>query len=205
MPLEGITKSLAYRYMFLIPKGMTQFGKTVLGPFTHGRNFTSGAVTTIATGNASLLLTDPAVFGKAIKDAFNALQPQTMYRITKNPKYLNADADQAMYRFFLDEGMVNSSATYKEVMGIITDINQGGDLFDKFFKMFGKKMKKLSGVIDWAQDMYIAEDDIWKMTNFFGRNFKLKRAWTNAVKNGTINPATGKKFTTQTYHLTLIL
>ena len=100
-----------------------------------------------------------------------------------------------MYQFFLDEGMVNSSATYKEVMGIITDINQGGDLFDKFFKMFGKKMKKLSGTIDWAQDMYIAEDDIWKMTNFFGENFKLKRAWTNAVKNGTINPATGKKFT----------
>ena len=56
MPLSGITKSLAYRYMFLIPKGMTQFGKTVLGPFTHGRNFTSGAVTTISTGNASLLL-----------------------------------------------------------------------------------------------------------------------------------------------------
>ena len=51
LPLSGITKSLAYRYMFLIPKGLTQFGKTVLGPFTHGRNFTSGAVTTIATGN----------------------------------------------------------------------------------------------------------------------------------------------------------
>ena len=195
MPLSGITKSLAYRYMFLIPKGMTQFGKTVLGPFTHGRNFTSGAVTTISTGNASLLLTDPAVFGRAIKDAFNALQPQTMYRITKNPKYLNADADQAMYRFFLDEGMVNSSATYKEVMGIITDIGKGGDVFERMFKLFGQKMKKLSGTIDWAQDMYIAEDDIWKMINFFGENFKLKRAWNSAVKRGVIDPATGKKFT----------
>jgi len=44
---KRITKSLAYRYLFLIPKGLTQAGKTVLGPFTHGRNFTSGAVTTI--------------------------------------------------------------------------------------------------------------------------------------------------------------
>jgi len=67
------------------------------------------------------------------------LQPQTMYRITKNPKYLNADADQAMYQFFLDEGMVNSSATYKEVMGIITDIGKGGDVFERMFKLLVRR------------------------------------------------------------------
>ena len=195
LPLSGITKSLAYRYLFLIPKGLTQFGKTVLGPFTHGRNFTSGAVTTISTGNLSLLFTNPTVIGKAIKDSYRALQPQTLYRITGNPKYLNADADQAMYQFFLDEGMVNSSATYKDVMGIITDIGKGGDFFNRAFKMFGNKMKKLTGTVDWAQDMYIAEDDIWKMVNFFGENFKLKRAWTNAVAKGTINPLTKRKYT----------
>jgi len=192
LPLSGITKSLAYRYMFLIPKGMTQFGKTVLGPFTHGRNFTSGAVTTIATGN---IFIPPAEIGKAMRDSFKALQPQTMYRITKNPKYLNADADQNMYRFFLDEGMVNSSATYKEVMGLVTDIQKGGDFFERAFKLFGNKMKKLSGTIDWAQDMYIAEDDFWKMFNFFGENYKLNRAWTNAVKKKLKNPATNKPYT----------
>ena len=165
LPLSGITKSLAYRYMFLIPKGLTQFGKTVLGPFTHGRNFTSGAVTTIATGN---IFIPPAEIAGAMSQAFKALQPQTMYRITKNPKYLNADADQNMYRFFLDEGMVNSSATYREVMGLVTDIQKGGDFFDRAFKVFGNKMKKLTGTVDWAQDMYIAEDDFWKMFNFFG-------------------------------------
>ena len=78
LPLSGITKSLAYRYMFLIPKGLTQFGKTVLGPFTHGRNFTSGAVTTIATGN---IFIPPAEIANAMKQSFRALQPQTMYRI----------------------------------------------------------------------------------------------------------------------------
>jgi hypothetical protein len=195
LPLDGLMRSLAYRYMFLIPKGLTQFGKTVLGPFTHGRNFTSGAVTTLSTGNISLLFTNPMVLGRAMKDAFNALQPQTLYRVTGNPKWLNKDGDQAMYQFFLDEGMVNSSATYKDVMGIITDIEKGGDFFNRAFKMFGNKMKKLAGVVDWAQDMYIAEDDIWKMVNFFGENFKLKRAYTNAVAKGIINPKTGKKFT----------
>ncbi len=192
LPLSGITKSLAYRYMFLIPKGLTQFGKTVLGPFTHGRNFTSGAVTTIATGN---IFIPPTEIAKNIAQAFKALQPQTMYRITKNPKYLNADADQNMYRFFLDEGMVNSSATYREVMGLVSDIQKGGNFFDRAFKIFGSKMKKLSGTIDWAQDMYIAEDDIWKMFNFFGESYKLNRAWTNAVAKKIKNPATGRPFT----------
>ena len=192
LPLSGITKSMAYRYMFLIPKGLTQFGKTVLGPFTHGRNFTSGAVTTISTGN---IFIPPSEIGKAITQSFKALQPQTMYRLTKNPKYLNNDEAQNMYRFFLDEGMVNSSATYREVIGLVSDIQQGGNFFDRAFKIFGSKMKKLSGTIDWAQDMYIAEDDIWKMFNFFGESYKLNRAWRNAVAKKTINPATNKPFT----------
>jgi hypothetical protein len=192
LPLSGITKSLAYRYLFLIPKGLTQFGKTVLGPFTHGRNFTSGAVTTIATGN---IFIPPTEMAKAISQAFRSIQPQTMYRITGNPKWLNTDADQAWYRFFLDEGMVNSSATYKEVMGIITDIERGGDFFNRAFKMFGNKMKKIAKTTEWAQDMYIAEDDIWKMTNFFGESYKLRKAWNNAIAKGIKNPATGKKYT----------
>tara|TARA_R100001224_G_scaffold7973_1_gene4284 strand:+ start:930 stop:5126 length:4197 start_codon:yes stop_codon:yes gene_type:complete len=192
LPLSGITKSLAYRYLFLIPKGLTQFGKTVLGPFTHGRNFTSGAVTTIATGN---IFIPPAEMAKAISQAFRSIQPQTMYRITGNPKWLNEPADQAWYRFFLDEGMVNTSATYREVMGIITDIQKGGDFFDRAFKMFGNKMKKISKTTEWAQDMYVAEDDIWKMTNFFGESYKLRRAWNNAIAKGIKNPATGKKYT----------
>ncbi len=192
LPLSGITKSLAYRYLFLIPKGLTQFGKTVLGPFTHGRNFTSGAVTTIATGN---IFIPPTEMAKAISQAFRSIQPQTMYRITGNPKWLNQPADQAWYQFFLDEGMVNSSATYREVMGIITDIEKGGDFFNRAFKMFGNKMKKIAKTTEWAQDMYIAEDDIWKMTNFFGESYKLRRAWNNAVAKGIKNPATGKKYT----------
>ena len=70
IPLSGITKSLAYRYLFLIPKGLTQAGKTVLGPFTHGRNFTSGAVTTISTGN---LFIPPAELAKAASIAWKTI------------------------------------------------------------------------------------------------------------------------------------
>jgi len=192
IPLSGITKSLAYRYLFLIPKGLTQAGKTVLGPFTHGRNFTSGAVTTISSGNASLILTNPKVFGEALGIAWRTIQPQTLYRITGNPKWLNMTADQARYRFLLDGGMVNSSATMKDVMGIIKDIGVRGDVMDRAFNSLGKKLK---GFLSWAQDMYIAEDDFWKITNWFAESHKLREAYKRAVKKGIKNPKTGKKFT----------
>jgi hypothetical protein len=36
-----LTKSVFYRGLMLIPKSLTQAGKTILGPFTHSRNFFS--------------------------------------------------------------------------------------------------------------------------------------------------------------------
>ena len=189
IPLSGITKSLAYRYLFLIPKGLTQAGKTVLGPFTHGRNFTSGAVTTISTGN---IFIPPAEMAKAASIAWRTIQPQTLYRITGNPKWLNMTADQARYRFLLDGGMVNSSATMRDVMGLIKDVGVRGDVLDRAFNSLGKKMK---GFMSWAQDMYIAEDDFWKIFNWFGESYKIRRAWESAIKRGVKNPQTNKKYT----------
>ena len=189
IPLSGITKSLAYRYLFLIPKGLTQAGKTVLGPFTHGRNFTSGAVTTISTGN---IFIPPTEMAKAASIAWRTIQPQTLYRITGNPKWLNMSADQARYRFLLDGGMVNSSATMRDVMGLIKDVGVRGDVLDRAFNSLGKKMK---GFLSWAQDMYIAEDDFWKIFNWFGESYKIRRAWESAIKRGVKNPSTGRKYT----------
>ena len=189
IPLSGITKSLAYRYLFLIPKGLTQAGKTVLGPFTHGRNFSSGAVTTISTGN---IFIPPTEMAKAASIAWRTIQPQTLYRITGNPKWLNMTADQARYRFLLDGGMVNSSATMRDVMGLIKDVGVRGDVMDRAFNSLGKKMK---GMLSWAQDMYIAEDDFWKIFNWFGESYKIRRAWESAIKRGVKNPKTNRKYT----------
>jgi len=52
--LSPITKSALYQWGILIPKGLVQAGKTVGGPFTHARNFSSGAVTTIYLGNIAI-------------------------------------------------------------------------------------------------------------------------------------------------------
>ena len=40
--LGSITKNIYYQAAVMVPKGLIQAGKTVGGPFTHGRNFTSG-------------------------------------------------------------------------------------------------------------------------------------------------------------------
>ena len=64
----------------MVPKGLIQMGKTVGGPFTHSRNFTSGAVTTVALGNIRFALTNPGIFTKALWRSLNTIQPQLLWK-----------------------------------------------------------------------------------------------------------------------------
>ena len=199
--MGSITKNIYYQYAIMIPKGLIQMGKTVGGPFTHARNFSSGAVTTVSLGNISLALTNPLFVLKSLKTAFNTLQPQILYRnkpgasryIEKGGKQISlsdsqfADAlkgegGQSLYRFLLEEGMVNQSAIYRDVMGLIEDTAKTGFLQ----KMWNKLGKKTKGFLRAAQDMYVAEDDIWKIFNFLAEDFKINDAYAKALKNGTL-------------------
>ncbi len=193
--MGSITKNIAYQYAVMVPKGLIQAGKTVGGPFTHARNFSSGAVTTVSMGNISLLATNPGFLAKSLKTAFNTLQPQLLYRNRPGAKSIDqyatqsefADAlkgegGQALYRFLLDEGMVNQSAIYRDVMGLIEDTAKTGFLQKMWNKLGNKTKRFLKG----AQDMYIAEDDIWKIFNFLAEDFKIARAYNSALKKGKI-------------------
>jgi len=193
--MGSITKNIAYQYAVMVPKGLIQAGKTVGGPFTHARNFSSGAVTTVSMGNISLLVTNPGFILKSLKTAFNTLQPQILYRNKPGAKsidkYVNesqfADAlkgegGQSLYRFLLEEGMVNQSAIYRDVMGLIEDTAKSGFLQKMWSKLGNKTKRFLKG----AQDMYIAEDDIWKIFNFFAEDFKIARAYESALKSGKL-------------------
>ncbi|MDC3295062.1 hypothetical protein OAU79_00090 [bacterium] len=188
-------KNIVYQYAVMVPKGLIQAGKTVGGPFTHARNFSSGAVTTVSMGNISLLATNPGFILKSLKTAFNTLQPQILYRNKPGAKSIDkyatesefADAlkgegGQALYRFLLEEGMVNQSAIYRDVMGLIEDTAKTGFL-QKMWDKLGRRTKKF---LKGAQDMYIAEDDIWKIFNFFAEDFKIARAYESALKSGKL-------------------
>jgi hypothetical protein len=77
---SAITRSLPYRILMLIPKGVAQAAKTVLGFFTHARNFFSAAITTVHRGN---ILIPPAKIAEFANRARKAVQPQLLYRMNR--------------------------------------------------------------------------------------------------------------------------
>tara|TARA_R100001443_G_scaffold109_1_gene427 strand:- start:1505 stop:5284 length:3780 start_codon:yes stop_codon:yes gene_type:complete len=168
LPLEGLMKSNLYRYFLAIPKGLAQVAKTVLSPFTHMRNFTSAVAFSLGTGN---LFKDPRFILSNFKKSFNTIQPQLLYR--------NLPEDQAFYRFMLDEGVVNSSSTFQDVQGLLKDIAKGGDVIER---VFGKLGKKTTQIFRKAQDLYVAEDDFYKIYNFLSEYDNLINALPKANK-----------------------
>ena len=88
-----------------------------------------------------------------------------------------------MYRFLLEENVTSSSATARDLAGVLDDIGRGGDVYMRLFGKFGNGMKKL---YEKAGDLYVSEDDIWKVFNFLGEFDTYKNAYTNAAKSGLI-------------------
>jgi len=190
--LGSITKNIYYQAAVMVPKGLIQAGKTVGGPFTHGRNFSSGAVTMVALGNVRYALTNPMVFGKALYRSYKTIQPQLFGRrnipgtvYTAGTKVSTEElkkGGQALYRFLLDEGMVNSSAIYRDVIGLIQDTQKIGWLQS----IWGKMGRRTKSFIKAAQHLYVAEDDIWKIANFFIEDQRIHDAYAAALKKGLI-------------------
>lgn len=172
LPFEALAKNVFYKHFILIPKGATQISKTILGPFTHTRNFVGSSVFALASGN---LVKNPFTMVKNFKQAWNTIQPQLLYR--------NLPKDQALYKWLLEEQVVNSSATARDIAGMIDDVGKGGDIYMRFFGKFGEAMKRIYTA---AGDVYVAEDDLWKIFNFLGEVDSYTNAYKQAVKNGVI-------------------
>jgi hypothetical protein len=169
---DEIARNTWYQHLVLIPKGLTQVSKTVLGPFTHTRNFITQGQFVLGNGN---LFKDPRKIAENFKRAFNTIQPQLLYR--------NLPKDQAMARFLIEEGIMSSSAIATDIAGLIDDMSKTGDVYSRLFGKFGNKMKDLYKV---AFDLYVAEDDIWKVYSTFAEFDNYKNLYTNAVKSGKL-------------------
>ena len=169
---DKLAQEVWYQHLFLIPKGLTQISKTILSPFTHSRNFITASQFTVATGNA---FKNPVKMLQNFKRAFNTIQPQLIYR--------NTPKDQALYKFLLEEQVVSSSATARDIAGVLDDIGKGGDVYMRAFGKFGKGMKKL---YEKAGDLYVAEDDFFKIYNFLSEFDTYKNIYDKAFKAGKI-------------------
>ncbi len=177
----GLAKSAVYRYLVLVPKGLTQVGKTVLGPVTQIRNFTSNFFTTLHNGNLLYFAGNPKKFVDFIKKSTGAIQPQLFRR--------NTPEGQSLYKFLLEEGVTNQSTTFRDVEGILSDIAEGGagksidGFVEKIMNTGTEKIKKAYNV---AQELYVGGDDWFRVFNFLGEGAKLKDAYTVALKKGLI-------------------
>ena len=82
---------------------------------------------------------------------------------SSNPRvtFKKFDWIPGLYKLF-DEGVVNSSSTFQDVQGLLKDIAKGGDFIERAFGKLGKRMNK---VFRGAQDLYVAEDDFYKIYN----------------------------------------
>jgi hypothetical protein len=153
-----------YRNLVLYPKGVSQVAKTVLSPITHFRNFFSAGAFAAANG---VFFTNPKVLANAFKEAFGNLQ------VGMRPEKANE-----AYRELLELGVVNTEVRLGDLKALLRDVKFGESMSaDNVLKPMMNKLKKTGQVF---QDLYVAEDDFWKMTNYAVELDRLKKAYTKA-------------------------
>ncbi len=177
----GVEKGLTwgYRNLILFPKALSQVAKTILAPVTHFRNLFSATGFSAANG---IFFENPAVVGRAFKDAFGKLQLPG--RAGK------AEANEA-YRELLELGVVNSQVQLGDVKNLLRDVRMGENLnIEKPLESMMKKLtagtgRKAKAFMKGAEDLYTAEDDLFKIANYAVEMQRLRNAYTKA----------GRKFT----------
>jgi hypothetical protein len=175
----GIEKAMTwgYRNLVLFPKAASQVAKTILAPVTHFRNLFSATGFSAANG---IFFENPAVVAKAFKDAFPKLQVGTR----------SAEANKD-YRELLELGVVNSQVQIGDLKNLLRDIRFGENLnIEKplqgmMSKLFGATKRGLKKGQKFAEDLYTAEDDLFKITNYAVELSRLKNAYTKAGREFT--------------------
>jgi hypothetical protein len=173
MAFDSLSKNVWYRNLVLIPKSIVQMNKTIFDQFTHMKVFVANNLFSLGNGN---FFVDPRKVMSSFKEAFNALQPQLLYR--------NTPKDLQLYNFLLERGVVYSSSTAQDLKGLFKDLEDGGStVLNKIFNRFGNGVQKLAYA---AHDSYMAGDDIMKIYNFLVENYKYRNAYSDLLKTGKI-------------------
>jgi len=160
-PTEEVA-SWIYRNLLLFPKGISQMAKTIFSIPTHLRNFFSAGAFSAANG---VMFENP----KLLKQAF--LEGIDVSGLLKfGPKSPEA---QKAYRELLELGVVNQQVQIGDLKALLQDVGLGAKISntDSILKPFMAKFKKLGQAF---QGKYVAEDDVWKITNYVVELDRLK-------------------------------
>jgi len=189
----GIEKGLTwgYRNLVLFPKALSQVAKTILAPITHLRNIVSATGFSAANG---VMFENPVVVAKAFGEAFAPLQtgaPIKRFLGKVTGVGFDETAANVRYRKLLDLGVVNSQVQLGDVKNLLRDVRFGENLnLEKPLESMMKKLtagagRKAKGFMKGAEDLYTAEDDLFKMANFAVERHRLKNAFTKAGREFT--------------------
>jgi hypothetical protein len=177
----GVEKGLTwgYRNLILFPKALSQVAKTILAPVTHLRNLFSATGFSAANG---ILFENPAVVGRAFREAFGELQL---------PGRAGKEAGNKRYRKLLNLGVYNSQVQLGDVKNLLRDVRMGENLnIEKPLESMIRKLtagtgRKAKAFMKGAEDLYTAEDDLFKGANFAVERYRLKNAFIAAGRNFT--------------------
>ena len=169
---KGLTNNL-YDNFILYPKATSQMAKTILSPITHMRNFISATAFATANGIIPGVSISPAQLKKSFDTAFGGAVGKG--RAADNQKF---------YEELLELGVVNTNVRGQELQKLMEDIDYGAN-FTAIRALKGLS-KKLGRIRKGAEDIYTAEDDFWKITNYSVELQRLKDAYEAAAKKGLI-------------------
>ena len=190
-----------YQNFILYPKATSQMAKTILSPFTHGRNFISAGAFAMANGMI------PFADREAVRMAYNALQvplwnARKNIKAGTNLKRLTGETDKAyknrqknylegneFYQKLLRLGVVNSQVQLGDLSALLNDVKFGGLTGNVAQNLDGyglrKMLKVLKNVKKFSEDAYTAEDDFWKIFSFIGETKRLKKYYSEAGIKGS--------------------
>ena len=192
-----------YKVSFLPFKALTQEAKTTLNPFTHIRNVISAVSFTGINGN---FFQNPIRVVDEFSEAYDIVRGQTKSQIESDlgkqlfkdkkslnqiEKYINSVQE------LQGRGVVNTNANLGDLRSMLNEISSGahnltyeGQMNTLFGRLGQKAAKGLvgdtQGVISKgrsiARGLYQAEDDFFKIQNYFAEQNKLHDAFDDLYK-----------------------
>jgi len=189
---KGNEDSLAQLYykVFLGPKAWTQEAKTTLSPITHARNLISAASFTGMNGN---FFRNPMRVAEDFKQAWkittavskNQLESTMGRQLFKDDASYQAFKNE--YRELQELGIVNTSVRLGELAKSLDEVSSGLQNLSETGKIYtmmrgwGDKtgFNKLRNV---ARTAYQAEDDIYKIQNYYSERSKYTDALGKSFK-----------------------
>jgi hypothetical protein len=175
-PLVSISSPLSPLYnLWLTSVGGVKFSKTILSPATHAKNIIGNLFFMAYNG-----YTNP-------KDYFNSLKVVYNDLAGLSNKELRSKLDE-----YIRAGIINQSATLGEIKSLFRQKDNIEDILikrmnDPKLSLVSKFKKHIKKSADFAQDLYQAEDDFFKIVSYENEKRRYAKAFFNKDFNSLNN------------------